>query len=297
MEPLLRNIPNEYKYKSAYLDSNSNKITKLFLGSSHTYFGVNPDFIKGKSFNAGHVHQSIDLDFEILRKYKNNWNDLKCIIIPIDYSSLFVDKSNRDNFNWRKKYYNVYYDMDISNSLSENSELISHEFRGGLIKIFSYYVLRDNYTSWSKLGYGYFEGVNSRVNSDLSITGINAAKRHTCSDYSVLDSNIHVLDSIIEFATANNIDILLYTSPAYKTYVSKLDKNQLDLTINTVSKIANDNINCTYVNLLEDKHFLPNDFRDADHLNQNGAKKFSIIIDKIINNLSTNKLFAENRIN
>ena len=77
MEPLLRNIPNDYNYKKNYLMNNSNKISKLFLGSSHTYNGINPDFISGNAFNGSHISQSIDLDYEIIKKYKNNWEEIE----------------------------------------------------------------------------------------------------------------------------------------------------------------------------------------------------------------------------
>lgn len=291
MEPLLRNIPNEFKYKNNYLDRNSNEITKLFLGSSHTYYGIDPRVIGGNSFNAGHVNQSIDLDFEILKKYSNNWGMLKYIMIPIDYPSLFVSKSSRPGLIWMMKYYNLYYDMDLSNSLFENSEILTPSFRSSINRIFTYYILGDEIGTWSELGFGHVDSYI--IDSDLSLSGEKAALRHTISDQTSLNYNISIINELIVFAKTKNINILFYTSPACNTYVSKLNKNQLDLTINTISKIANDNSNCTYINLLKDNHFSSSDFRDANHLNQNGAEKFSIMIDKIINNLSSYKLIAE----
>ena len=73
MEGLLRQIPNVYRFKRNYLDENSNKIEVLFLGNSHSYFGLNPDCIAKRSFNAGHVSQTLDYDLEIIRKYEDRW--------------------------------------------------------------------------------------------------------------------------------------------------------------------------------------------------------------------------------
>ncbi len=81
------------------------------------------------------------------------------------------------------------------------------------------------------------------------------------------------------------MEVLFYTSPAYKTYVSNLNKKQLDLTIKTVSKIASIYKNCTYFNLLQDRNFTSIDFRDADHLNHKGAKKLSLIINDLLSDL------------
>ena len=69
LEVLIQNIPNEYSYKKSYLDSNSNEIEVLFLGSSHVYYGVNPEYISANSFNASHIAQTLDYDYAILKKY------------------------------------------------------------------------------------------------------------------------------------------------------------------------------------------------------------------------------------
>ena len=93
------------------------------------------------------------------------------------------------------------------------------------------------------------------------------------------------MKEIIDFASRNNIEIIFYTSPAFNTYVSNLDKNQLNLTINTITELAKNNNNCNYFNLLEDSNFHSSDFRDADHLNPEGAKKLSLRIDELISSI------------
>jgi len=279
MEPLLRNIPNDYKYKKEYLIKNSHNIVKLFLGDSHTYYGINPSFISGSAFNASHISQSIDLDYEIIKKYKNNWDELKYIIIPINYSTLFSRLSNGIEY-WRVKNYNLYYDMQLSNSLSDNSELLSVSFKSNLKRIISYYFLNKTSITCSKLGFG-----NNYVKSnDLVKTGKKAALRHTEKDLSKLNESLEILKKIIDFSSKNNIEIIFYTSPTYNTYVSNLDETQLNLTINTMTGLAEKNSNCSYFNLLNDSHFYSSDFRDADHLNPKGAKKLSLLVDQLISN-------------
>jgi len=89
MEVILREIPNDYSYKKNYLDTHSNELETIFLGSSHAYYAINPEYIHFNSFNAAYVSQSIDYDLEILKKYENRTARLKFIVIPIDYSSLY----------------------------------------------------------------------------------------------------------------------------------------------------------------------------------------------------------------
>ena len=57
-EFLVRHIPNDYNSKIKYLQEHSSEIEILALGSSHAYFGVNPDFLSSKCFNLSHIAQT-----------------------------------------------------------------------------------------------------------------------------------------------------------------------------------------------------------------------------------------------
>jgi len=68
MEILLRQIPNDYLLKKKYLDNHSKEIETLILGSSHSFYGINPLYFSNNTFNASHISQSLDYDFAILKK-------------------------------------------------------------------------------------------------------------------------------------------------------------------------------------------------------------------------------------
>jgi hypothetical protein len=59
MEFLLRNIPNDYKFKKAYLDENAEEVETLILGNSHAFFGVNPQYFSTNAFNASQFHNHL----------------------------------------------------------------------------------------------------------------------------------------------------------------------------------------------------------------------------------------------
>ena len=42
-EFLIRQIPNDYRYKNEFLSKNSRSIETLILGGSHTHTGVDPE--------------------------------------------------------------------------------------------------------------------------------------------------------------------------------------------------------------------------------------------------------------
>lgn len=280
LEFSMKQIPNDYSNKRRYLDSNSNNIEIIFLGSSHTFFGINPKFITGVAFNASHVSQSIDYDYAILKKYENNWEKLECIILPIDYFTMFSRLSTGIEA-WREKNYILYYDINKNSNLTENSELFTLGLSNTLKRIYSYYFDITSSVSCSKLGFG--KKILKAKNLELS--GIIAAKRHTILDENCFELNLKILQELIEFATKNNMKILFYTSPAYHTYVSNLNKTQLKMTINLINELVKNNSNCYYYNLLEDDSFDEQDYSDADHLNEIGAKKLSLKLNDIINEI------------
>ncbi|WP_396198942.1 hypothetical protein [Flavobacterium sp.] len=85
LEIALQKIPNDYQLKKSYLDQNASKINTLILGSSHTYFGINPEYFSKQTFNAAYVSQTLDLDKELLHHYKDKLTNLETVIIPISY--------------------------------------------------------------------------------------------------------------------------------------------------------------------------------------------------------------------
>src|SRR5690606_6316134 len=81
MEILLRQIPNDYKAKTHFLNTNASNVETLILGSSHTMYGINPKYIDNSAYNLSHVSQTIDIDFELLKHYKSKMPHLKHVIL------------------------------------------------------------------------------------------------------------------------------------------------------------------------------------------------------------------------
>lgn len=280
LEFLLRKIPNDYLFKKEFLDKNADSIEVLFLGSSHAFSGINPANFSSKSFNASHSSQTLDYDFEILKKYHNRWSKLKCIAIPISYFSLF-SRLETGVESWRVKNYTIYYGIATSDKFINYSEVLNNNLSVNLRRIFSYYMQGNSHISCSNLGWSL--NYNFKNKRDLNATGIAAAKRHSKKDDKNFKENVSVLNLIIEFAKNKGVEVFFYTPPAYHTYTENLDSIQLDQTINTLINISNKYDNVTYHNFLLDSSFSEIDFFDADHLDEIGAKKLTSKIDTLIN--------------
>jgi hypothetical protein len=278
-EILLRKIPNDYLYKSNYLDNTSKNIEVLFLGSSHTFYGINPEYINAKSFNAAYLSQTLNYDFEILKKYENKWTNLKYIVMPVDYSSLYF-KLEASVEAWRVKGYVIYYGINTCSNIVVHTEILSTKLRTNISRLYRFYYKHIPGITSSKLGWG--TGFNSKNNRDLIVTGKLAAERHHAGNALFFNENVETLRSIISFARAKNIKILFLTSPAYKTYTQNLDNDQLSQTIKTLTEIVRSYPNTFYFNLLNDSTFTKDDFFDGDHLNEIGAKKLTLKVDSLL---------------
>ena len=287
-EIFLRIIPNEYSIKRKYLDSNSNKIKVLFLGSSHVYYGINPEYMSIESFNAAHVSQSLNYDFAILEKYRSNWKELKYLILPIDYFSLFTTLENGIE-KWRVKNYSTYYDIRNGGDYWVNFEIFNGPLPGNISRAFTYIFNQNSGLNCNKWGFG--NTYNSKVKNDLIATGKTAARRHTVDNLNTVtfSKNIEDLHSIINFSQKNKIKLIFITCPAYYTYRDNLNQKQLLLTLKVIRQLASENSNTAYYNFLSDTSFVDTDFYDADHLNEIGAKKFTFKIEEIIKVATSNK--------
>ncbi len=78
------------------------------------------------------------------------------------------------------------------------------------------------------------------------------------------------------------VKILFITTPTHGSYYKNVNKMQLLKTTNTINELVKKNPNCEYINLLDSEKFIATDFHDADHLNEIGAKKLSLFLNKKI---------------
>jgi len=276
-EFLLRQIPNDYSYKKNYLDKHSEKIQILILGSSNSVYGINPAFFSQRAFNAGNVSQTLNFDYKIFNKYKDKFNDLRVIIIPISYPALW-SKLETGVESWRVNNYTIYYGMN-PNALSDYSEFLTHSLSINFKRLYKYYFEKENDIFCSELGWesvyisGYYFGHDLEKNGIKALS--QAADIHSEGAMKVFAENMQVLNSFEEFCIRKNIKLIFLTTPAYHSFRENLNMEQFNKVVDTMNDIVAKHSNCYYLNCIEDPDFTKEDYYDADHLNGCGAEKLS----------------------
>lgn len=276
-----RQMPNPYRLKYTYLKQHAADVEALILGSSHTYFGIDPAALAVPAFNAANVSQDFRYDFYIFDKYRDLLTNLKYLILPVSYFSLWSDMEKGQE-DWRIRKYQIY--MGEHRYPIYNFRYNFEFTQIGNKELLLYYLRRKTEGDCTPLGMGTSYAKKDRKENWKS-TGETAAGRHTVWGGKVdseirarrLENNIHYITSIIGGCRERNIKVLIVTMPAYRSYCENLNMDQLNQMYAVINKVVL-STGCSYLDLLKDSRFEDDDFFDADHLNECGARKASAIL-------------------
>ena len=250
-ELMLRIIPNDYRNKSAFLDENSDSIEVLILGNSHSENGLNPEYLTKCSFNAAFPAQSLDYDYEILKKYEHKWSNLEYIILPISYGSFF-EKLESTTEKWRITEYTLHFKLRTNKHLKYRSEMLSNRFNVNITRLFNYYILRKDNVKCTRSGWNVTYSSSSKSNKTLMETGLINAKSYTAKSLQYFDEMASALRSIVDFGERHSFQVILFTPPAFETYRENLNQEQISKTIKTATIISQKYEYCDYYNMLDD---------------------------------------------
>lgn len=277
-EAFLRSIPNDYRFKSENLSNKADSIECLILGSSHAYRGINPKFLECKAFNAAYISQSIDLDYLILEKFITELKNLKTLIVPVSYQTLY-NKLEFSSENWRLKNYNIYYDLPVGSVFS--SEVTANSWKFNLIRLKDYYLGNKDFINSDETGWGTFSEI--KLSGSIQFNAKMAVKRHSATK-EFEDNLMLYLNSIGEICEKHDINLCLVSIPVMNIYFSQMDNNQWLHTQKLLQNFVADNSFVSYYNFLNDSRFTNDDFYNSDHLNARGAKKFSLLLNDTLMN-------------
>ncbi len=270
---MVRQIPNPYKIKHTWMNQHADEVEIIFLGSSHTYYGIRPEYIPN-SFNLANGSQNLKYDYFMLEQYGGQCKKLKKVVLPISYFTLFSKGFEGTDDWWYAINYKIYMDCDYHSDFSIYNWELAHTsvFRGKLKSS-----LREKKVGCDSLGWGLDYALSAKQPTWDNTASDAAVERHTAKDFSYLDMNLEYIDKIASFCRENSISLLLITTPTWHTYYEHLDKKQLDKMYSVIRELQH-TYSLSYYDYLKDSRFVADDFYDADHLSDVGAKKFSQIL-------------------
>lgn len=289
LELLARDIPTSYSAKDQNLRKKKEKIEVLVLGSSHANFGINPEYFGREAFNVSNTSQGLYQDYKVLLKYLPECKNLKMVIVPISYFTLQSDLAMSPEA-WRCSYYSVYMGVQANPSsprfdLKNYSALFLWDGPLGVIKG----IRKTNNLNINEYGYQPPAITKTRVQEIINDkAGKERVDYHNkIMNRELLASNVMALNEIAKELNSRNIKMVIVTTPVYKTYYENVSKENYDVMTNAIVVIEKKYPVKSFI-YFQDNRFEISDFMDNDHLNEDGARKFSYIlkdevIDEILN--------------
>jgi hypothetical protein len=287
IEYYIRNSPNSFITKAKYFKQNEAKIEVLILGTSHSQNGINPKYFKENACNLAYGSQDIQLDSALFFSNVKKMKSLKKVLFELDYHRMDIE--NEKDF-YRFPWYYIYYgiEMHLLNPIQKISLYASNtSFFNNMIKndingttkpqvINKFGFVEANYNNeFERVNYDSIKIYNSAKN--------NLENRHKEISNENFERNNKRIISMIKYCQLNNIEFYIVSSPLHQTYIeNEIPKKaqKVYLYINKLTK----KYHLNYLNFERDIRFHLKDFSNEDHLNANGAEKYSKLLDAKINN-------------
>ena len=281
VEIFYRVVPNNYSFKNDKLIESFDNTEVLILGSSHTFYGINPAYLSRPAFNLAEISQTIYFDKLLFDKYLNRFDKLKYLVLNVEYTSLSqVDNTDEDV--WRKYYYEKYMNLEVPliSKLDYQRYLLSStksfNFNINLIKSF---LKNRTIVTCDDKGFGVDY---TKQNKDLNFKKYTkeVVRRHEdgLSDFSL---NTQRLQEIIGKCHKKNIKIVLLITPVCKEYAFNVNQIKWHKIVSNCNQLSTKNKDVYFLNLFQDSRFTNDDLFDSDHLNTDGAKKCSLIVNSL----------------
>lgn len=274
-ETVYRNIPNSYSLKKEYLDTRADSVEVLVLGSSHAFYGINPDCFTLRTFNAANVSQSLDYDAMIYDAWFKEKSYPRYIILPISYFTLW-SRISLGIEHWRSRKYSIYMGFG---SWRDWFSPDGYEFQLGDRTVIRYYLSGGNKIDCTSSGFGTSYVCSS--DKDVDESAITAATRHTIKvdRQQIYEENISYINDMLSDCRKFGKKVVFLISPYRELYREALPAKQIERTcqvLDSLHRAYPDNT--AILDFSSDRRFDAADFYDADHLCTDGAAKLSVIL-------------------
>ena len=275
-EFMVRQIPNEYKYKNDWMDKHAEEVETLILGNSHTQKGINPDLLDGNAFNLSISGQDYVYSHFLFFKWADRLKKLKILIMPVSYFS-FYKTPHGDNselmqeLNYRIYMGNPFYKYDIA----YNMESLYYKPLYGKIRDF----FNGESVKWKSKGWlpWYFADKSDVWNADHVNKALARIYLADSVKYENINRNYEYVAEIARFCRKQGIRLVLVTTPQTKEYNKCLSSQQIMRTNSLVERLKRE-YGLEYYDYREDYSYEDADFYDQSHLSEFGAEKFTQLL-------------------
>ncbi|HYF02911.1 MAG TPA: D-alanyl-lipoteichoic acid biosynthesis protein DltD [Patescibacteria group bacterium] len=277
----LRGMKTTYTIKKRDFEKQLDSVEILVLGSSHALYGIDPAQFSWRGYNLSNSSQTLYYDARLTEKYLSRLPLVKSVIIPVSYFSLWYRLEDTKDA-WRMYFYKKFWDIGNSEIRVTDSENFSYTMLYSPKIAFHYWQrgFQDTNVTGTLNYNGWIPAKPHEVNQLTdSLARIRVESHDFVHFENRLNDNMRDLERLVIVLKKRNIDPVLITTPVSELYARYADQEVVTKNENLLKNLAK-RFNLQYFNYFSDTRFSLSDFNDNDHLNPQGAIKFSKILDE-----------------
>jgi hypothetical protein len=279
LEVRLHAIPTSYAAKDTLAKTSPDTVI-LALGSSYGFFGLNAGSWPVRGINLANASQSLWYDKEILHKYLPYLPNVKIVVLPLSYFSLWYDLSTNATESFRQFFYFRYMGLLPSKPTTmidiRNYSLISLYTPPTVFNLIQNNFVLNTTVDMDSDGnnrpaYTLYEDMNytEAYNKVSMLSGMMSDQWY--------GPNTGYVREIADICRKRGIALVLVVLPVTDYFTGEADPAKFTETVRFMDGLA-DQKTVFSKSYLSDTRFTVDDFFDTDHLNAFGADKMSAIL-------------------
>lgn len=280
IELLLLIIPNEYSYKRQYVETKGDEIKVLILGNSHNEYGIIPALLGDSTFNMAIEGRYPYYDAVLAERYVPIMKNLKYVIWNLGYNWQYLNYKYSDSVLKHTKIstyrcmYEKYFDIPYP-GFHNWSELINSKFNYGG-RILNYFIGNEAALQvCDSLGEHLYSYKNKlpnwkNVKNEIDVDNSDAKR--------CFEETLGYMCRIAAVCERCHVRLIVITTPYYKGSLQNFSSRGLAEMQMCVDAMKEFCPTMQYYNYMMDSRFTDDDFVDAAHLSDIGAKKFTPIL-------------------
>lgn len=250
----------------------------LLVGHSHTACAVDPDIAKSVANFSASGESYLYIGAKVRRFVEAN-KDLKTVMIAISNNSV-----SKELDTWVATDFFISYFMPKYYPLLSQSEkdMLFHENRNGFVYTLGKTALDNIFYAGYKYGnYSSVLGGFERLDGDLNQWATNGSIRTSESipSDSVSVLNLQYLENLVGYLKERDIQVVLIRTPLHSSFWDKC-KNE-----NLFQRVIREKFKSDLFVDFKDFKLGDNDFHDPEHLNAEGAEKFSRHLEDVLKDI------------
>jgi hypothetical protein len=279
----LRRIPTSYSIKRAQLDSVVDQIEVLVVGPSHTEQGLFPRMLRRRAYSLAFGGQDLYYDDQLVERTVARAPKLKLVLITVSFISL--EYRMFDGIEpWRTHFYSLFLGLPneswkLGLTLEDKSLLALY----GPEKALEY--ARQGFKLDLSGGELNDDGSrNVRARLAAAATASNGQSRFALDRRDIMhashfEENRMLLERLLHRLQARGVVPVIVTLPVLPDYAAPARATESWRRMQDALAALCQKYGVHYFNYFDDRRFSVTDFANSDHLNDQGAVKFSRIVD------------------